>query len=171
MTSNEEINEADREIDFFDSSTKSETIVLSNNNQTASNHSSSRYTVCGKKIYSQGLHTIKVKMHNGGIIGVIDVNSRSTNQLFYDHQQAYMYQGSKGSGYGTSLKWNGGKREIYGEKYCQGDIITIHLDMNKKNISFSNKNNNFGIAYSNLPESVCFGAVLYGNSSMKITIL
>eukprot|EP01084_Bolivina_argentea_P223726 378482_1 len=63
-----------------------------------------------------------------------------------------------------------GKRKIYGTTYGEGTVIEMKLDLHKTTLSFTQNNNDFGVAYDNIQQQeglVYKMAVLIAYSSQK----
>ncbi|KAJ6250423.1 spry domain containing socs box protein [Anaeramoeba flamelloides] len=66
-------------------------------------------------------------------------------------------------------------QEEFARPISEGDIFTIHLDMDRKQMSFLINQEDFGIAWTNIPNNVCFFACLSGqkdtNNKNQISLL
>ncbi|KAJ3423953.1 tripartite motif-containing protein [Anaeramoeba flamelloides] len=127
------------------------------------------YSGIGKRVYSKGIHDILMEIDcfsnpnsrwNYIHIGV--VNSKNKMEApFWQSPNAYLFI-SVWSGKLRSCKRNGKNSDrAYGKPVSSGDIITIHLDMDKKTIGFSINKINYGVAWNNLPNKVIIVADLF----------
>ncbi|KAJ3447564.1 optomotor-blind-related-gene-1 isoform a-related [Anaeramoeba flamelloides] len=132
----------------------------------------------GGKIYTEGFHEIKFKINNFAMenswseseicIGLIDYEKKDE---FFEKYQSWDRT------FSFETRWNSnnsGKFESkivkydqqfveqkYGSPFKTGDYVSIYLDMFQKNVSFGINNQNFGIAWGNIPERVCFFISFY----------
>eukprot|EP01083_Nonionella_stella_P273430 927501_1 len=113
-------------------------------------------TAYGVQEVSVGQHEWKIKAHNCGsnrnhlMIGISADTSHSDailhNSTTTEHYLLFSNNGnlySKNNPKGTSNANGGGK-------FTTGDTITVHLDLDKQQMSFSKNGNNIGIAFSNI---------------------
>eukprot|EP01084_Bolivina_argentea_P119364 211653_1 len=112
-------------------------------------------TAYGVQEVSVGQHEWKIKVHNCTssnwlVIGISADTSHSDailyNSTTTEHYVLYSANGnvfSKNNPNGTSYANNGGV-------FTTGDTITVHLDLDKQQMSFSKNANNIGIAFSNI---------------------
>ncbi|KAJ3423685.1 hypothetical protein M0812_30219 [Anaeramoeba flamelloides] len=176
---NEQIspNEADRNViisnDSFDPQWKDKFIKLSSDNLSATK--SGKYfrgkggIVCGKNVYSKGLYEIKIKINNYPMnesnwikIGVINYSTRNPLPWKKPDFQGLYYFGTyytEGTKDLSSYKLRicpKLERIPYGKPFKNGDTFHIYLDMDKRTISFGINDENFGVAWTDLPEKVIF---------------
>eukprot|EP01084_Bolivina_argentea_P180975 312615_1 len=112
-------------------------------------------TAYGVQEVSVGQHEWKIKAHNCGssnwlFIGISADTSHSDtimhNSTTTEHYLLYSGSGnlySKNNPSGIAYANGGGK-------FTNGDTITVHLDLDKQQMSFSKNGNNIGIAFSNI---------------------
>ncbi|KAJ6234564.1 spry domain containing socs box protein [Anaeramoeba flamelloides] len=166
-------------------------IKLKNENKTAWNPSYGWGTICGKKIYSSGIHEIKIKIdqfpnpknqYNHIKLGIIKTENREN---FIKKRKL------EGETYIFATIWDHQKKKLVSQKFKNGngkwtdknypkeinlkknDIFTIFLDMDRKNISFE-INEKYLIGWGNLPQKVNFFAALAdqeGKEKNQITII
>ncbi|KAJ3425128.1 spry domain-containing socs box protein [Anaeramoeba flamelloides] len=130
--------------------------------------------ICGKNEYFEGVHDIKIKIKNFPTppnqqnriwVGIIDVKMR--HNFFQKSKRrirdTYYFQNTWNhlqldkpklscDSYGES---DGRRYKHYGTPLKSGDILTVHLNMENKTVSFSKNEQNFGIAWENIPQIVC----------------
>ncbi|KAJ3451651.1 e3 ubiquitin-protein ligase trim39 [Anaeramoeba flamelloides] len=159
--------------EIFDEKNKDHSILLLNNNRTAINVSRNYIgLVCGKQIYSKGIHEIKIKIDNFNFsrnqdnwicLGV--VNSKNRRNFIKNHEWIGTYYlvtewnpfNVERSIYSWKRKFDPNKiSQQYANSFTRGDEIKILLNMTKREISFSINNRDFGVAWENLPKSVNF---------------
>ncbi|KAJ6244385.1 tripartite motif-containing protein [Anaeramoeba flamelloides] len=166
-------------------------IKLKNINKTAWNPSTVRDgVICGKKIYSQGKHQIKIKIDqfpnrknksNVISLGVIKTENRENLIKKKDCEKTYYFttfwSGNEKKIYSQNCKRENGKstQERYTEeiKLKKNDIFEIILDMDQKKISFKINEKNL-VGWGNLPEKVNFFISLRcqkGKEKNQITII
>ncbi|KAJ6236960.1 hypothetical protein M0813_27309 [Anaeramoeba flamelloides] len=157
-------------------------IKLKNQNQTAWNPSKqSSGRTLGQTQYSTGKHKIKIKIDqfpnidtelNMIYLGVINTENRENLIKKGDYEESYYFETYwDWRKLLQSFKTKKEKGKWYSENYPKhiklkkNDIFEILLDMDQKTIAFKINENNLGIAWENLPESVHFFA---GLKFMKI---
>ncbi|KAJ6229057.1 tripartite motif-containing protein [Anaeramoeba flamelloides] len=167
-------------------------IKLKNQNQTAWNPSeNSTGRILGQTQYSTGKHKIKIKIDqfpnintriekNLIYLGVIKTKNREKLIKNGDYERCYCFETYWNE---NLLKCSKQKKENgkwFEEKYPkniklkENDILEILLDMDQKTIAFKINENNLGIAWENLPESVHFFAYLEWkkkNEKNQITLI
>ncbi|KAJ6229428.1 eukaryotic translation initiation factor 4 gamma [Anaeramoeba flamelloides] len=176
----------------FDENSKWESkfyeLMLSNQNRTIQGKWGK---MGGRKIYTEGFHEIKFKINNFAMenswseseicIGLIDYEK--THDFFEKYQS---WDGT----FSFETRWNSnnsGKYESkivksdqqfvdqkYGSPFKTGDYVSIYLDMSQRNVSFGVNNQNFGIAWENIPESVIFFIRFYSldlEESFEISLI
>ncbi|KAJ6252830.1 tripartite motif-containing protein [Anaeramoeba flamelloides] len=164
-------------------------IQLKHQNQTAWNPKEIEGRICGKYIYSNGQHEIKIKIdqfpnlkyqYNRIYLGVIKT----------ENKEIFIKNGILERTYFFKTVWNGQNdlessknkyenwkltNKVY-RKYInlkENDIFTIFLDMDLKKISFKINEKKLG-GWENLPQKVNFFAKLYCQTGMEknqITII
>ncbi|KAJ6234961.1 spry domain containing socs box protein [Anaeramoeba flamelloides] len=170
-------NTGQKKIDVFDPKYKNEFIKLVKKNNVAISTGKSwkdSGKICGKYLYEKRKFDIHFEIENYPTakqeqnriwIGVVDYRNRN---LFLSSERGRM----AGTYYYQCI-WNNFKmdnnklsslkygqindervQEDYGKPLKTGDRFTIHLDMIAKTIAFSVNDQNFGIAFKNLPEKV-----------------
>ncbi|KAJ3429258.1 hypothetical protein M0812_24602 [Anaeramoeba flamelloides] len=166
------------------------TIKLKNQNQTVWNPSDKfNGIILGQTQYSTGKHKIQIKIdqfpninteENWIYLGVINTENRENLIKKGDYEGAYYFKTYWENNLLQSLKTTEQNGKEYEEKYPENiklkenDILEILLDMDQKTISFKINENNLGIAWENLPESVHFFADLIymeGNEKNQITLI
>eukprot|EP01084_Bolivina_argentea_P119365 211654_1 len=110
-------------------------------------------TAYGVQEVSVGQHEWKIKAHNSGsswlFIGISADTSHSDATLHNSTTtEHYLLHSANGALYtknnqGIAYANDGGK-------FTNGDTITVHLDLDKQQMSFSKNANNIGIAFSNI---------------------
>jgi len=130
-----------------------------------SGRSNSWQSICGAEFVSSGQHSWSIKIHanvsNWLFIGVAD--KRWTGWM--DQSSGYVgYQANSWS-YGSYANWGkttGGHGQHYGVSYKTGDIVTIVLDMDQKEVSFNLNGNEQGVAFKAInADEVCPVVTLY----------
>ncbi|KAJ3451550.1 hypothetical protein M0812_03299 [Anaeramoeba flamelloides] len=170
-------NIVQKKLDFFDPKYKNEFIKLVKKNNVAIGTGKTwkdSGKICGKYLYEKAAFDIHFEIENYPTakqeqnriwIGVVDHRNRN---LFLSSERGRM----AGTYYYQCI-WNNFKmdnnklsslkygqindervQEDYGKPLKTGDRFTIHLDMIAKTIAFSVNDQNFGIAFKNLPEKV-----------------
>ncbi|KAJ6244374.1 tripartite motif-containing protein [Anaeramoeba flamelloides] len=186
-------NEKDKE-EFDPKMNHINQIKLKNVNKTAWNPSIVRDgVICGKKIYSQGKHQIKIKidqfpnpeLHQNEYVqiqlGVIKTENRENLIKKRDWEKTYYFRtlwfGNEKKIHSQNCKNENGKytQEQYPEeiKLKKNDIFEIILDMDQKKISFKINEKNL-VGWGNLPEKVNFFTLLEnlkGEEKNQITII
>eukprot|EP01083_Nonionella_stella_P155392 501962_1 len=110
-------------------------------------------TAYGVQEVSVGQHEWKIKAHNCGSsnqlqIGISADTSHSDTTLHYSTTTEHYLLYDSGTLYSKN---NPGIAYANGVgKYTNGDTITVHLDLDKQQMSFSKNGNNIGIAFSNI---------------------
>ena len=105
---------------------------------------------------SRGKHEWRIKIikdEGKGIIIGISSNTDCGDLPFYGnhHKSKYSY-GYSGDGK-ICHNWNSEKKWGDKTKISEGDIITVHLNMNELKIGFSRNGNYKGIAFSNIKDT------------------
>ncbi|KAJ3424362.1 tripartite motif-containing 59-related [Anaeramoeba flamelloides] len=175
----------------FNQKLKTRTIKLFNNNLTVINMSTKKYRsrVCGKKIYSSGIHEIKMRIDqfpnsenqvNEIYIGVINAENRKQFIKSGKWDGTYYFK-TCWIPFDLNIKSTSWKIKEdpkmkfieYGQAFHQGDNIRIILDMDQKEISFALNDSYFGIAWYNIPKQVCLFISLWGQeeNENQISIL
>eukprot|EP01084_Bolivina_argentea_P180971 312607_1 len=125
------------------------------NGRVVTKSGNSYNTAYGVQEVSVGQHEWKIKAHNCGssnwlFIGISADTSHSDtimhNSTTTEHYLLYSGSGnlySKNNPSGIAYANGGGK-------FTNGDTITVHLDLDKQQMSFSKNGNNIGIAFSNI---------------------
>ncbi|KAJ6230770.1 e3 ubiquitin-protein ligase trim [Anaeramoeba flamelloides] len=156
--------------DYFDQKMTTNGIKFSNDDKTVQRtkgYTTKYENVCGKKIYSHGIHKISIKVDifkDGLYIGIVNSKSRIdfiTKKSFND---TYFFKTHLESNYKYSsfIRKNGKVQLIpYGVPFHSGDIIVINLDMDKKTLGFTVNNNNCGIAFKDLPKKVSVAVMFW----------
>eukprot|EP01084_Bolivina_argentea_P185851 320417_1 len=116
--------------------------------QTTNNHQ----TTYGVQEVSTGQHEWKIKVHacaNHWMNIGISSNTKYLNGSFYNKQDAnpYSIYGLDGRlyKYGTSEAYANGAAN-----FRAGDTVTVHLDLDKAEMSYSKNGSNCGIAFRNI---------------------
>ncbi|KAJ6249784.1 e3 ubiquitin-protein ligase trim [Anaeramoeba flamelloides] len=174
----------------FDSNYKSRSIILQNENKTIfhDKQDSSKFgKICGQNNYTKGKSVIEVRVDefrnasdqiNSIRLGVIDTTKKPKINTKKWNFEGLFY---------LKLKWDKKKTSVEQTRFQNkkkifkdfaydlkvGCIITIHLDMKKKNFFFQINQENIGFTFENLPEQVTFFAGLTGQeeSLNKITLI
>ncbi|KAJ6252671.1 spry domain containing socs box protein [Anaeramoeba flamelloides] len=113
----------------------------------------------GNKILTQGVTTIKIKMDklhlgNGGImVGVVDSMYKGIN---YNSAKGHMLYSSNGNYY-----QNGQPRRRLCKPINQNDIVSVIVDMDRKELSFKLNDIILGVVCSDLPKKVLLAIDLY----------
>eukprot|EP01084_Bolivina_argentea_P000401 753_1 len=104
-------------------------------------------TAFGSVSVNNGKHIWKLKIIKKTTKICLGVSSSiETKNTQFHRQKSYANYGYNWDGSKISHKT---KYEKYGIPIKTGQIITIILDLNKKQLSFMNNNNNLGIAFNN----------------------
>ncbi|KAJ3430792.1 spry domain containing socs box protein [Anaeramoeba flamelloides] len=141
--------------DMFDPKTCLGGVILSNKNRTAKtdNNSTGDMTVQGTKEYTTGVHEVKIKIDSGsGINWYVGVCRSGSKSVTYNSGNAYYFDVFCSSQ--SSSKVFSGRFSAYSNKCNTGTIVTIIIDMNKKELSFRKGNQDLGVAFTGLPEKV-----------------
>ncbi|KAJ6247756.1 e3 ubiquitin-protein ligase trim7 [Anaeramoeba flamelloides] len=177
--------------DEFDSNIKQNWILLNNNNKTFTNISNNKNygIMCGKKIYSEGIHQIMIKIDqfpnskkewNVIRLGIINSTNKENIIKNANYNQTYCFRAfwNKKKLTSSKVKMENGnwQYEDYPNniKLKQNDLLTLTIDMIKKNISFKINEIQLETAWDFLPEKVVFIAFLYpltGDIKNKITLI
>ncbi|KAJ3436385.1 spry domain containing socs box protein [Anaeramoeba flamelloides] len=153
------MSEADSfdEGDMFDPKTSLGGVLISNKNRTAKtdNNASGKMTVKGQKVYTSGRHEVRVKLDSGsGLNWYVGICNSTATDLQYTSSQTWyfdVFNSSKGSS-----KVHSGNFSLYANKCKVGQIVTVVIDMDKKQLSFKKGNEDLGVAFNGIPQSVCF---------------
>jgi len=139
----------------FDSSTKGSSIVLSNNDRTAtsSNNDHSWNSVYGTGTYTSGtkawyVNVTKLHDHTANywemVIGVAHTTTRGAN-VFINSQEGVGYIQENGD---KTQSGSSPDHTSYGSSYTVGDVIGVHLDIDGQTLSFSKNGITQGTAYT-----------------------
>ncbi|KAJ3444638.1 spry domain containing socs box protein [Anaeramoeba flamelloides] len=152
--------------DEWDPKRITSTIVLSNDNKTAENKNGGWALVKGKLIMTQGIYRIRIKIdrHNSNNL-MIGVCQKDFTGISYQSAQGWMYDSGSG---GT--KWHSGTSTNYSQRCNQNDIVTVVVDMDKKEVSFERNGKDLGVAYTGIASEVVL-AVDFATTTDIITIL
>ena len=111
-------------------------------------------TTYGIQEVSNGKHEWKIKVHNCRnnwmCIG-ISANTNHLNSYIQCKDGTYVLWG-----YDSTLYAKGISNKTYANgaaEYGNGDTITVHLDLDKSEMSFSKNGNNYGIAFKNIAKT------------------
>ena len=111
-------------------------------------------TVYGNQLVSSGKHEWKIKIikcNTESICIGIGETTNYCNDCFTGKAKNNYNESSYGYGYGNNaLKFGPFLVESFGEEYTNNDIITVHLDLNRRTIGFSKNDKFIGIAYENI---------------------
>ncbi|KAJ3430626.1 spry domain containing socs box protein [Anaeramoeba flamelloides] len=137
-----------------------ESVVFSENNlQVTAINGNFWRGVRGDKILAHGVTTIKIKMDklhlgNGGImVGVVDSKYKGIN---YNSTKGHMLYSSNGYYY-----QNGQPRRMLCKPLNQNDIVSVIVDMDRKELAFKLNDKTLGTACSDLPKKVLLAIDLY----------
>ncbi|KAJ3432209.1 e3 ubiquitin-protein ligase trim39 [Anaeramoeba flamelloides] len=168
--------------EIFDPETNVNCILSKDKRQITGSYRRSK--IIGTKTYKKGKHDIQIQIdtfpcdnldnENNIIIGVIDGNKK---QQFYEGnirklEGTYAYQTIFSRFAKTILsfaaKWEDvPKNKTYGKPFKNGDIVTLHLDMDQRSISFSLNKIRYETAWENLPSEVCLFVMMSGTKKNK----
>ncbi|KAJ6236369.1 tripartite motif-containing 59-related [Anaeramoeba flamelloides] len=175
-------------IDKFHPKLITESITISNNNQTICNSGKGFGRVCGQKKYLDGKYKIHIRIdsfplnkneNNAICIGVIDQKNRKN----------FVKNGKWENSYYFKVIWDNALNSLqslkrkcestfvqhqYATPIKKGDILTIILDMNKYQVSFVINDQNFGVAWKKISKNVSFFVDLpwlTNNVKNQITLL
>ncbi|KAJ3444424.1 spry domain-containing socs box protein [Anaeramoeba flamelloides] len=142
--------------------------------------------ICGKKIYSQGLHRISFRIvsfknceedQNFIYLGVVNSDKRDKfiNDGYWEQTYYFINKWNPFNNEKTEVECKQIEKlnsyickkfphiqKKYGRPLREGDTLTINLDMFQKEMSFSINQEDFRVAFSNIPDKVCFFVCLQG---------
>eukprot|EP01084_Bolivina_argentea_P119366 211655_1 len=112
-------------------------------------------TAYGVQEVSVGQHEWKIKVHNCTssnwlVIGISADTSHFDTQLHDSTTTEHYVLHSVNSKVYSNNNTRGTPYANGGGKFTTGDTITVHLDLDKQQMSFSKNANNIGIAFSNI---------------------
>ncbi|KAJ3441285.1 hypothetical protein M0812_13291 [Anaeramoeba flamelloides] len=154
----------------FDTQNSGYGIQFTNLNKTArrSIENTEWVGIRGRNVIKRGVHTIKLllddlgKFGYGPMIGVCNPNVQGVNWFNSKSWMVYSDYGDKRSNQ-TSM----GK---YGRKMRQNEVITLIVDMNKKETSYIYGTEKFGVAFRDLPNNLALAVDIRYKDS-QITLL
>ncbi|KAJ3426036.1 spry domain containing socs box protein [Anaeramoeba flamelloides] len=155
--------------DKFDPDSLNDFLQLSNQNKTITSFDKDQFKSIkgtnilknGKYIYKFQIDSINSNGNNSTMIGVV---APETTGIGYINAQGWSFYCFNGT------KWNGAKNQKYGTKATQNDIVTMTVDMDKHTLSYKLNENDFGIAFENLPNELKLNLDLYYINE-KITLI
>ncbi|KAJ6255260.1 e3 ubiquitin-protein ligase herc2 [Anaeramoeba flamelloides] len=138
-------------------------VLYEEDNSKVTNNSRYHWrAIRSREIIKNGVHVYNIKVNQLGgkfqqgsiMIGVCDASHRGINN---ESPNGYMYYSYDGNIYNNNLE------SKYGEPWQVGDIIQVRIDMNQKQLSFTRNNQDYGVAFSNLPNEVRLACDLFYN--------
>ncbi|KAJ3426035.1 spry domain containing socs box protein [Anaeramoeba flamelloides] len=148
-----ENNTNEKPIDKLNPQTKFGTLELTNENKTIKSLEKDIFkSIKGTNILTKGKHIYKIQIDtihsNGFNSSMIGVVTPGTTGIGYINAQGWSFYCFNGT------KWNATKHQEYGTKVKQNDIVTMTVDMDKHTLSYKLNENDFGIAFENLPNEL-----------------
>jgi hypothetical protein len=152
----------------FDSSNKGSMMTLSNDDKTVKQTSGSNQwnSVCCKEWVKSGVHVVKMRIDGDSgshwlFLGVVarsysGYNDTSSGYIGHD---SVSWGFSNGGGY--PYAYSSGSSRNYGTVYRQGDVITMTLDMDNKNVSYKVNDNDYSVCFTGLPDEVTVAVTTY----------
>jgi len=130
-------------------------------------------SIGGTEYYSSGVHTWHIRIDSNIskwlFIGVVTKAWAGYN----DQSNGYIGHFNDGWSYGSYSGWgktHGQSNQQYGRTYDTGDVVSVRLNCEEKNLSFSLNDDDFGVAFQISDEPVCLAVTLYNNGD-KLTLM
>ncbi|KAJ6245855.1 spry domain containing socs box protein [Anaeramoeba flamelloides] len=166
--------------DFFSPVYKKDGVVLKNENRVATFVSDEK--ACGSRVYSTGKNDIKLQIDkfsnlpwdfNIIRIGIIQSELRDSfingteTEIIWNNTFEFrtFWDGGSKKLHSYKDKNSGEGKEQYGIPFKEGDVVTIHINMDERETAFSVNGKYLNVAFNDLPQNVSFFIYAFGKGN------
>ncbi|KAJ6254287.1 spry domain-containing socs box protein [Anaeramoeba flamelloides] len=149
-------------VGVFDKNRKDPELLLSDNKTVRHNGKTGQWkSVWGDTEYTKGEHSIYFHIQlfanvrfGGTAIAIGITESIDTDQLGFRQNESFSYYTRLVLTGKDSRLYHKKKFTSYGKPFGEGDVVGVHLNMDKKTLSFSKNEENYGAVSGVLPKKV-----------------